>query len=355
MITVQAPGKMILLGEYAVLEDAPALVAAVDRFSRVTVKENCSGKHTISAPNLEIQHIEFTCEDGQVTILNSDVHTRKTLRYCLGVLRYFYKISREEHKRLPPMEIIIDTSAFYDESGAKFGFGSSASLTVALLAGLFQYTGLTEVSPSQIYSHAMRAHSMAQGKRGSGIDVAASAFGGALEFQMPALESDYSDPISRSLPDDLYYQPVWTGKSASTSEILQQFYLQKEREPSKYNAIITNLAVIARQGCAALTKGETHSFLDNVSEFYHHLELLGEFLKIPVISQEHQQIHAIVTDAGGRYKPSGAGNGDIGIAFGDSPGIMHRIQQMLNQSRYQLLDATITESGVRLTSAATEV
>ena len=35
--TARAPGKLFVTGEYAVLEGAPALVAAVDRYARVSV------------------------------------------------------------------------------------------------------------------------------------------------------------------------------------------------------------------------------------------------------------------------------------------------------------------------------
>ena len=38
---VRAPGKAMLFGEYAVLLDAPAVVAAVDRYVTVTPADGC--------------------------------------------------------------------------------------------------------------------------------------------------------------------------------------------------------------------------------------------------------------------------------------------------------------------------
>ncbi len=43
MIKTTAPGKLILIGEYVVLEGAPALVCAVDRYAEVMLVEKEGG------------------------------------------------------------------------------------------------------------------------------------------------------------------------------------------------------------------------------------------------------------------------------------------------------------------------
>jgi mevalonate kinase len=42
-IVARAPGKLVALGEYAVLEGAPALVLAVDRYCVATLAESGDG------------------------------------------------------------------------------------------------------------------------------------------------------------------------------------------------------------------------------------------------------------------------------------------------------------------------
>ena len=54
-IRVKVPGKLIILGEYAVLEGADALVASVNRF--VTVKIIASRRMDNNYPRAEIQAV----------------------------------------------------------------------------------------------------------------------------------------------------------------------------------------------------------------------------------------------------------------------------------------------------------
>ena len=58
-ISTKAPGKMILLGEYAVLEGAPALVTAVNRFAYVTISENNQAEYILKAPSIGINEEPF--------------------------------------------------------------------------------------------------------------------------------------------------------------------------------------------------------------------------------------------------------------------------------------------------------
>ena len=48
MIGARAPGKLVALGEYAVLDGAPAVVLALDRYAEVAIAD--SGVNTIAWP-----------------------------------------------------------------------------------------------------------------------------------------------------------------------------------------------------------------------------------------------------------------------------------------------------------------
>ena len=64
-ISASAPGKLVLLGEYAVLEGGVALVAAVGVRSRVTVKTWRGESCILDAPGIGIDHVVFECHgDG---------------------------------------------------------------------------------------------------------------------------------------------------------------------------------------------------------------------------------------------------------------------------------------------------
>ena len=49
-VTASAPGKVIVSGEYAVLDGAPAICMAVNRRARVSIVAADASRHTVSAP-----------------------------------------------------------------------------------------------------------------------------------------------------------------------------------------------------------------------------------------------------------------------------------------------------------------
>lgn len=72
-----------------------------------------------------------------------------------------------------------------DENGiitiAKTGMGSSAALTTSLVAAMLSFLGIIRLSGQRdltiVYRLSQIAHSVAQGKIGSGFDVSAALFG----------------------------------------------------------------------------------------------------------------------------------------------------------------------------------
>ncbi len=65
MTQVSAPGKMVLLGEYAVLFGAPAVVAAVNRRARVELAPSPSSDWVVKAPGFSDRPAEFDVDaDG---------------------------------------------------------------------------------------------------------------------------------------------------------------------------------------------------------------------------------------------------------------------------------------------------
>ena len=65
-ITASAPGKMVLSGEYAVLDGAPAICMAVDRRTRVTISTSGANHHTVIAPAFTDQCGRFADRDGEL-------------------------------------------------------------------------------------------------------------------------------------------------------------------------------------------------------------------------------------------------------------------------------------------------
>lgn len=122
-----APGKLVLTGAYAVLEGAPAVVVAVDRYAVV------------------------------------DVATPEQ----------------------------VDVRAMHDDGGRKLGLGSSAASMVATAGAkaLARGADLRDVGVRERLLRLVRADHACSQSGGSGVDVAAAVYGGTLRFSLHGTEA----------------------------------------------------------------------------------------------------------------------------------------------------------------------
>ncbi len=161
---VVAPGKLVVVGEYAVLDGAPALVAAVDRGVRCEV---------FPSPNVEI------------VTPGGDRFVRAALALA------------------PPRRYVFSDDRPVAGLGVKPGFGGSAAATVAAVVA-------ADLAPEWAYE----VHRQVQGG-GSGIDVYASLNGGLRPFVVggPVRDSVAAPPLVA----------VWSGQPALTGPRVQRY------------------------------------------------------------------------------------------------------------------------------------
>jgi len=82
VVTVKAPGKVILYGEHAVVYGEPALAMAVNKYVYVTAKVRDDGKIGINAMDLKLAGLS-------VTILeNGDIVARTDYGAVISALSY---------------------------------------------------------------------------------------------------------------------------------------------------------------------------------------------------------------------------------------------------------------------------
>lgn len=251
---ISAPGKLVLAGEYAVLEGYPGLAMAVHR-------------RVILTPSQHISRSRLWDAIAQ----NQDVPRFK-----------------------------IDSRALY-EGQHKLGLGSSAAAAVCMAAFL---------RVPDIYRRALEGHQRFSGGLGSGIDIAASYYGGLIRFQKAQATPIKPNFNSKSL------LCVFTKKSQNTRVFLSRFLDYKSREPQDCVQLMADLGALSPTWESVYTNACDWRDLGKlVAVNLELLQKLSEKAKITLITPEQEKIAQIVTKYGGFSKPSGAGGGDIMLCF----------------------------------------
>ncbi|MGD9489354.1 MAG: mevalonate kinase [Calditrichaceae bacterium] len=352
ILETTAPGKMILLGEYAVLEGAPSLVCAVDRYAVIRTQKREDNRFCVDSSSIHVSPVDFDVTASGLICFdsNTDSISRKKLNFFKVTFEFAWQYFKSLGIRIPPSHFSMNTNLFYSpDLSKKYGFGSSAAMTVALFSGLFRLAGLSVEKGddrARLFRLALGAHRKAQGNLGSGIDIAASTYGGILVFKMILdNEAKQVEPSPVETCRGLHMTTVWTGSSESTRKMIRGVSQLKKEKPSVYQDLINKLTALAENGCFAYKAHDVEKFMTTVSEYYEVLAFLGKKSDTPIISPVHQKLAELVKITGGVYKPSGAGSGDIGIAFSDSPEKKSIIAEKLKTEGYQAIDIKPALSG----------
>jgi phosphomevalonate kinase len=321
-VTASAPGKLVLSGEYAVLDGAPAVCMAVDRRARVTLATTDNDWHTVTAPGFSDATGRFNVVDGKFEWLMDGKE-----------LRLVEHVWQTANTKMPGhVSLTLDSSEFKDDqSGIKFGIGSSAALTVALSNALCQ-VAQTDADATRI---AFAAHRQFQQGLGSGVDVACSSMGGLIAYTMGGATARRLD-----WPVGLAMGVVWVGAPASTSDKLEQLRRQAAR------ASRAALVLGARRLAAAWEGGEAEAILDEYRDYTNVLQEFSVDHELGIFDAGHAELTAAAARAGVVYKPCGAGGGDTGVILAADQSAIEAFAKIAQDLSALHLDMHIDENGV---------
>lgn len=381
LIEAQAPGKLVIVGEYAVLEGAPGLAAAVDVRARARIA-TAADLHNTSGGRLPPGHAPHV---NQLVV--PDIGQRYGFRFLAGAEPRWEEPSPGVYGRplnacigvlaargllpspveMPSCRIELESGDFHQVAGdgqhVKLGLGSSAAIVVALMGALLRLVGGPPPGRDALLELCHEAHRRLQGGTGSGIDVATSLAGGvvAISFnpQPPGLPGGFPPSVAGipsavpqaqpvAWPRRLRLVAAWSGESASTPAMLGRLRAYREKDPVGFDGHMERLGANAGRTVAAWTADDVPGVLAAIAGYESGLRQLDEAAHIGIFSAAHERLREIARRHGAVYKPSGAGGGDFGIALTDSGEVERALREAYAAAGVPVLDVGLCAPGLRV-------
>ncbi len=271
LFTIKTPGKLMLAGEWSILEIGNScVVLPINRFVTTTV--HSSSDFVLHAPDVFLDNIQFSF--NKILTLNEQLSSEQEKRFSLTrqTIELTLQYLQEVGKKIQPCTFNINSQEMLYQ-GKKIGLGSSAAVCVSVCTALIKQHGYDVEKFSTkmiIFKLACIAHFLAQGKCGSGFDIAASTFQVSLHYKRfdpdwlahqvtiqslktiihqnwPHLHIEHI-----MLPTDLHLSVGYVGKSASTTQLVQKIRQFKKQESTRYKEIFHDINEVVLELLKAL-------------------------------------------------------------------------------------------------------
>lgn len=335
MITVDVPGKLYIAGEYAVLEPGGAAVlVAVDRYLTVRLSAPPPGstRRTITTTRTGPGRVEIVREGTRSLPADGEPAVEATLRHALTAVELVERIAGERGHELLGFDLYIE-SGLDDESGRKFGLGSSGAVTVGVLRVLTAAYRLGLDDDELLRLALLSAFTV--DPRCSGGDVAASLIGGWVAYRAPdrkSLSAAFASPGARvsdliesswghlsarriPAPSTVHLEVGWSGCPAVSSGLVEQLYSGVDAGASAYRRFVLASNACVAALVASLESGDDAAALASVAAAGALLRAVSELAGVVVETDDLMALRVTAEALGAVAKSSGAGGGDCGIAL----------------------------------------
>lgn len=377
--TVSAPGKIILVGEYAVLYGAAAVASAIPLRTHLHVKLRGQSEIALHLPDIDctrtwnidvlpwdaFKHAATQDNYNQLRLLNPNLiqalepHVKDMSSGCADDKRYSFRKTCTAFLylllSLGSRGLNEATYTVTSDTPIGGGLGSSASLCVCLAAGMLYHSSLAGKSGASV---ALDSVSQWAGtaeqvfhRNASGIDTAVSTYGGTLMLKKLGLTSQAS--IIGRLPDarmKLYV--IDTQTERSTAVMFSNFLELRTKYPLMMQLVIDGIGAQSQTVWDLLSSGNSTSQLPGyISELGPVIQVIHKYLRLLKASSPRIERVREVLEAGGSgwVKITGAGQGGCVIALMSTsiPDLELRSKiAFLESEGYQIHEVTSGASGV---------
>ncbi len=286
-----APGKLMLFGEYAVLEGHPAIAMCLDR--RIA----CEACTVPGGDTLEL------LADGVFAApVRVPMATLLESRPPVPELSLLWPVLRAHSAVGGGLSLRFDA-----EFPPIWGMGSSSASTLAAAAAL-RYLSGEDCPASAIFTEVHAAQKQLQGAA-SGYDVATQLLGGYVVFEASA-----EVPMQRVEPPaspPLHWVVGWSRRKASPAEMLRDV----RRGVAPGHPLYAEIGSRARRGISMLESGDSLGLGAAMGEGQRLLETLGA---VPAeLAELVERLRNCAGVLGVRL--SGAGGGDCVLILAEQP------------------------------------
>jgi mevalonate kinase len=326
VVTVKAPGKVILYGEHAVVYGEPALAMAVNKYVYVTAKVRDDGKIGINAMDLKLAGLS-------VTILeNGDIVARTDYGAVISALSYVKRaleIAMEYVDKRVGVDLLIQSQM---PVGA--GLGTSAAVAVATILAYVKALGY-DIDKRELARLAWQVEKDVQGAA-SPTDTTMATFGGLIYIK-PEGNSVIMEPVKpgTEIPLVIGYIP----RVSTTKELVAMVRRKLESMRDVIEPIIKTIGVITRRGREALEKGDLELMGTLMNINHGLLDSLGVSTR-----QLNEMVYAARSAGALGSKLTGAGGGGCMIALSDKVDVERAIE-LIGGS---VLSARLDSEGARV-------
>lgn len=300
-----APGKLVLLGEHAVLYGSRAIAAPLPRFIHARIAKDKPGVHL------------------RVPLWKIDTHWMPNSQHHSSILKAIERILINVGVTRPRIRIEL-----FPEVPRAMGLGSSAAAVVAVIRALSQYYGLS-LSNDEVNRIAFEAENFIHGGS-SGMDNTVVSHNQPILYQM--------DSVLKNLPVEIA-SPIplvvgLSGKESLTAPMVAGVRNRWRKDRRRFNGIFQAIDKTVGAALASLKNKDLERLGDLMNENH-------ELLKQLNVSSPVQDT---MVDIAMRHGASGAkltGGGGGGAIIALSPDNQKAVIAGLNDAGFDAIKMTI--------------